>query len=154
VPLVGKPLEVREIARLCHDAGWRDLELVTAVAVCLSESNGYPLAYHDNEGAKPSRDVGLFQINIPYEKVGLEYEKMLYEIPNNLDRARALYESRHWSPWMGFVNGYATSVKWYRPDGKPSGRYLHRALRGVANFYAEHFEVEPVPLFKKLVAPK
>jgi hypothetical protein len=154
LPLVGKPLEVREIARLCHNAGWRDLELVTAVAVCLSESNGYPLAYHDNVGDKPSRDVGLFQINIPYEKVGTDYEKHLYEVEANLFRARRLYESRQWSPWMGYDSGFALSTAWFRKDGKPSGRYLHRALRGVANFYAEHFEVEPVPLFKKLVAPK
>lgn len=153
MPLPGKALEPREIARLCHGAGWRDLELVKAVAVCLSESNGYPLAYHDNVGDKPSRDVGLFQINIPHEKVGTEYEKKLYEIPNNLARARSLYKSRQWSPWYGWLNGYAMSTDWYRKDGKPAGQFLHRALRGVANFHAEHFGIEPVPLFPKLEAP-
>jgi hypothetical protein len=154
LPLPGKPLEPRELARLCHKAGWRDYELVTAVAVCLSESAGYPLAYHDNEGDKPSRDVGLFQINIPYEKVGTDYEQALYEVTVNIDRARALFLDRYWQPWYGYTNGYAMSTKWYRPDGKPSGRYLMKAIRGVGNFYAEHFKVEPAPLFPKLRAPK
>ncbi len=146
-------MEPRDLACLCHEHGWRDFELVKAVAVCLSESNGYPLAYHDNEGHNPSRDIGLFQINIPYEKVGTAYEKDLYEVNINLTRARRLYDSRGWEPWYGYENGYALSTDWYRPDGKPAGQYLHRALRGVANFYAEHFKVEPVPLFKKLKAP-
>ena len=154
MPLPGKPLEPRELASLCHGAGWRDFELVKAVAVCLSESNGYPLAYHDNEGDKPSRDVGLFQINIPYAQVGTAIEKGLYEIPENLKRARALYDRRGWQPWFGYTNGYAMSTDWFRADGKRSGRYLHRALRGVANFYAAELGVEPVPLFKKLVAPR
>jgi len=154
MPLIGKALEPRELARLCHAAGWKDFELVKAVAVCLSESNGYPLAYHDNVGDKPSRDVGLFQINIPFEEVGTAAERKLYGVPENLSRARSLYDRRGWQPWYGFTNGYATSTKWYREDGKPSGRYLHRALRGVANFYAEQMGMEPVPLFKRLTAPK
>ncbi len=153
MPLPGKALEPRVIARLCHDAGWHDLELVKAVAVCLSESNGYPLAYHDNVGDKPSRDVGLFQINIPYEQVGTYVEQHLYQIPVNLARARMLYERREWQPWYGFTNGYALSTKWYRDDGQPSGQFLMRALRGVANFHAEHFGVGPVPLFPKLEPP-
>lgn len=153
MPLPGKALEVREIARLCHEAGWRDLELVKAVAVCLSESNGYPKAYHDNTGDRPSRDVGLFQINIPFEQVNTAQEHQLYEIDVNLRRARSLYDRRGWQPWYGYTNGYAMSTEWYRKDGKPSGRYLMRALRGVANFHAEHFGVEPVPLFPKLKAP-
>ncbi len=154
MPLPGKPLEPGDLARLCHEAGWRDLELVKAVAVCLSESNGYPLAYHDNTGDKPSRDIGLFQINIPYEKVGTQYEKDLYAVEANIARARALYESRGWQPWFGYTNGYAMSTDWFRADGKRSGRYLHRALRGVANFYAQETGVQPVPLFKKLTPPK
>lgn len=154
MPLPGKAMEPREIARLCHEAGWRDLELVKAVAVCLSESAGYPLAYHDNAGDRPSRDVGLFQINIPYEKVGTPYEKDLYAVEANIARARGLYETRGWQPWYGFTNGYALSTDWYRPDGKASGRYLMKALRGVANFQAEHFKVSPVPLFKRPSPPK
>lgn len=154
MPLPGKAMEPRDIAKLCHETGWRDLELVVAVAVCLSESNGYPLAYHDNQGKNPSRDVGLFQINIPHEQVGTGFEKNLYDIEVNAQRARNLYIRRQWEPWYGYTNGYALSTKWYRDDGKPSGRYLQRAVRGVANFYAEHFELDPVPLFSRLKAPK
>lgn len=154
MPVTGIPIQPRELARLCHEiGGWVDTELVVAVAVCLSESGGYVRAWHDNldsDGKLLSRDIGLFQINIPASAVGTAVEEDLYDIENNLNRARSLYDNRGWQPWFGWVNGYATSTEWWHwSDTKklwvPTGRYLHRAVRGVANFYAVHFGLEPRP---------
>jgi hypothetical protein len=164
VPLVGKPIQPREIAGYCHKQGWRDKDLILAVATCLSESGGYPLAYHDNidsTGKTTSRDVGLFQINIPASEIGSLTEKALYDIANNVDRAWKLYTQRGFEPWYGYTNGYATSTDWWRFSNSskqwvPAGRYLQKAIRGVANYWGQEMKVQPIPLLyfdDKLIPP-
>lgn len=153
MPIEGKPLQPRALAELFYEAGWRDTPLVEAVAVCLSESGGYPIAWHDNldsQGNVTSRDVGLMQINIPAADIGTSVEKDLYDVTANVTRARAMYVQRGWEPWYGYTNGYATSTDWWhwsttRSAWVPTGRYLHRAIRGVANYFAVKYGLSPVP---------
>lgn len=51
------------IAQLCYNVGFRDKELVTAVAIVLAESGGNPQAVNTIGNTPPSRDRGLWQIN-------------------------------------------------------------------------------------------
>ena len=142
--LRGEQVKPRELARLCHDRGWRDSDLVVAVATCLSESQGYDRAFNDNvdaeTGKTKSRDVGLFQINIPGREVGGDYEQSLYDPGINVDVAFRYWTGRGFQPWYGYTKGYAT-------DPLAKGQYIQRAVRGVANFYAMEFGLEPKPFF-------
>jgi hypothetical protein len=148
--LAGKQLQPSEIAALCYKHGWRDKNLIIAVAVCLSESDGYIEAYNsnlDDEGNVLSKDIGLFQINIPASKVGSSYEKRLFDPENNLRAARDLFDRRGFQPWYGYTKGVATNPDWYYWSEKrlvwaPSGRRIHKAIRGVANFWALEFGIE------------
>jgi hypothetical protein len=107
-----------------------------------------------------SRDCGPWQINIPAYQIGTDAEERLYEPEFNVMRARQLFEERGFQPWVAdhesesFPNGVAMDTRWYRKDGKPSGRYLHRALRGVANFLGEEFGLKPVPFTDFYKVPK
>jgi hypothetical protein len=157
VPLAGHQHQPRDIAALCWDHGWRDLELVHAVAVCLAESQGYDRAFHDNTGdggQVTSRDVGMFQINIPAVLIGTAAEEALYDPQANVERARLLFDARGWQPWVAWNSGIAMDTAWYRADGKPTGRYPHRAVRGVANFYAVRAGLTPTPFTDYYKVPK
>src|SRR3990172_4029560 len=148
--LQGQQLQPREIASICYAAGWRDKNLIIAVAVCLAESQGYIRAYNDNLAADGetilSRDVGIFQINIPANKVGTPEEERLYNPHYNVSRARTLFESRGFQPWVAYNTGIALNPAWWRWSEKQSawvgtGRYVHRATRGCANFYALEMKI-------------
>ncbi len=140
--LAGPRFHARTIARLAHEQGWRDLNLVICVAVCLAESEGYTRAYNDNirNGEIHSRDVGLMQINIPASQVGTDAETRLYDPEYNMERARDMFVARHWQPWVAYNSGRALD-----PDAQ--WKYAHRAVKGVANFYAYNLlKLRPVPL--------
>ena len=156
MPVTGKPFQPRELAELCHNGGFRDEDLIMAVAVCLSESGGYPRAWNDNHKlitdtkagdivanielyyhftilnpatgkvrldngeietypvtveVITSRDVGLFQINIPARDMGTDREDALYDVVANVATARQYWQTRGWQPWYGWVNGYATATE-------------------------------------------
>jgi hypothetical protein len=158
--LKGERIAPRYLAQHCWDQGWRDKELVTMVAVILSESQGYTEAVNDNvdkvTGAIKSRDCGLSQINIPASKIGTQEEKDLYEIDYNLYRAWQLYKTRGFQPWYGYTLGYATSPKWWTysekyKEWRRTGRYIHRAVKGVANFYGNDFEIVTSPVGSPLM---
>jgi hypothetical protein len=164
--LKGERITPRYIAQYCWDQGWRDKDLIIAVATCLSESQGYIEAVNDNvdkeTGQIKSRDCGLFQINIPKNQVGTIMEDRLYEPEYNVYRAWKLYESRGFQPWYGYTLGYATSPKWWTysekyKEWRRTGRYIQRAVKGVANFYGNELEIatEPVgsPLLEFLKVP-
>lgn len=158
MPVAGKRLMPREIASLCYRHGWTDTkDLVVAVAVCLSESNGYPRAWNDNvvDGVVKSRDLGLFQLNHPAKVIGTAAEENMYIPGWNVQAARQHYlraidyygADFGWKPWYGWLDGYATDPAWWVKSRKTGrwfkpGRYLHRALRGVANFQAAEFGVK------------
>jgi len=136
--LMGSQIQPREIAAACYDEGWTDAyNLVTMVAVILSESQGFDKAYNDNmndEGEVTSRDVGLCQINIPASKIGTQAEEDLYDWKYNISRARDLYTTktntdgdiRGFTPWYGYL------LEVYLRD-----TYVKRATAGVGNFLAE-----------------
>lgn len=171
--LAGKQWQPRDLAALCYEAGWTEtLNLVTAIAVCLSESQGYQEAQNDNKSlitevdpgqvvanietyerftvldpptgrvrlsdgsivnypktvkVITSRDVGLFQINIPAAKIGSDEEDRLFVEPHyNVERARQLFEARGFQPWYGYT------LEVYLRD-----TYIKRAVRGVGNFMGD-----------------
>lgn len=98
-------------------------------------------------------------INGPYEFTLRTEEKLFdwYEpvVKTNVKAAYQLWSSpwirdgkndfRRWQPWVAYTSGWAMYPEawaWHRDkDGKPvgpwvqSGRYLHKAIRGVANWY-------------------
>jgi hypothetical protein len=119
----------RQLAALAYNAGpkWRDAKvLVRAVAVCLAESQGYAGSFNDNldsSGAVVSRDVGLWQINIPASQIGTSVEVALHDPAANAAAAYRLYDSRGFQPWVAYNTGvYLHST------------YVARATLGVTNF--------------------
>jgi Lysozyme like domain len=128
--LIGPKLQPRALAHLAYDAGWHDVNnLTTAVAVCLAESQGYQNAFNDNydsSGAVVSRDVGLWEINIPASQIGTEVESNLYVAVNNAQAAYALWQKRGFEPWVAFQTGV------YLHD-----TYIIRAMMGVVNMQSE-----------------
>lgn len=128
--LLGVAVQPRKLAELAYDVGITDaLELVVAVAICLAESQGYDRAYNDNldpAGNVASRDVGLWEINIPASKIGTQIEEDLYDRQNNAAAMFALYKNRRWQPWAA----YNSNV--FLHDS-----YVRRASLGVMNFLAE-----------------
>lgn len=169
MPFEGKILQPSEIAELLHQLGWRDFDLVEMTAVILAESQGYVRAYNDNVDARgrvKSRDVGLAQINIPARYIGTKREAALYDPLTNLKAARALFQTRvtltkrrRFDPWYAFTLGWATFPEWWVFTKKeprhwaPTGRYIHQAIVGVANFYGRHYGIVPAPLVALPDAP-
>lgn len=157
MPLAGKHLLPREIAALGHDAYWTDdVHLTKMVATALGESAGYVGANHLNGTPPTSEDCGLMQINIAGPEIGGPVEAALMTNSHdpaiwtpvaeaNVARAARLYAERHWQPWVAYTTGWATFPEWWvwhqNAQGKPigpwlqTGRYIQRALIGVANYH-------------------
>lgn len=128
--LLGKQWQARDLANLAYYAGFSNAEVLTdAVMVCLAESMGYERAYNDNldaNGKVVSRDVGLWQINIPASEIGTQAEENLYDPATNVVAAHKLWSERGFEPWVSFTgNVYLRDV------------FLERATRGVGNFLAD-----------------
>lgn len=129
--LIGPQLQPSQLAALAWNAGcWKTPgALVRAVAVSLSESQGFVRAINDNrlaDGTLLSRDVGLMQINIPASAVGTRTELDLYVPEINLAKACDLYESRGFQPWVAF------NSRVFLRDS-----YSAKAARGVGNWLAQ-----------------
>jgi hypothetical protein len=172
MPFEGRQLQPAEIAERLWKVGFRDFTLVEMVAVCLSESQGFTHARNDNvgeDGQIRSRDVGLFQINIPVRDIGTKRERDLYGVDANIRAARKLFDTierrfpkvkrRRFNPWYAFTLGWATFPGWWvftkKTDPRrwdPTGRYIQKAVVGVANFYASRYQLTPRP-FVELPAP-
>lgn len=152
MPLEGQELLPREICRLIA-SHWPNSK-IKAVATILAESAGFVGAYHLNDNG--TKDVGLMQIDIMPDAFGTTREKELLTDPVvNVDAGYALYEQpwerdkktgiRQWQPWAAYTSGIATFPKawvWHQnATGFPvgpwvhTGRYLHRAIAGVANWH-------------------
>lgn len=163
MPLAGLKLEPELIAEKLHALGFRDMDLVEMTATILSESWGWTRAYNDNKDAKGrtiSRDCGLGQINIPARLIGTRAEEKLYDPDYNLKQVVRLFRTRRTlrlrrrlQPWYGFTTGWAIFPEWWvytkalPHHWVPTGRYIHIALTGVANFYAKHYRLKPQPFF-------
>lgn len=156
-------MQPRDIAQLVdstfhdHVKGWEYLRghwLLRVVATSLAESQGDAKAWNDNTGSDGkvlSRDVGLFEINIPASHIGGAEEKKLYDPAYNTVRAAQLFDTRKLQPWAGYTSGWAMFPEcWYYTHLEPhhwtkSGRFLHRALAGVTNYEASRLGVVPIP---------
>lgn len=127
--LAGVRLGPRVIAKLAHDAGFRDDSLFMAVAICAGESDFYTKARNDNlgpDGTVVSRDVGLWQINIPAAQIGTQAETSLYDPATNASAAFSLWQRRGWEPWVAFTsNAYLNDT------------YIGWAMLGVMNRWGE-----------------
>lgn len=142
MPLVGQPLQPREIVEFAYvafkNAGHEPtaIELVESVCICYAESDGYPLAYHDNLDPTTkivtSRDTGLWEIEIPAAEIGTATEKALYDPANNAAAMVDLYLRRGWEPWVSFRE----TTYLYDP-------YLGHAVQGVANWIADQLLSRP-----------
>jgi len=119
----------------------------------------------DGDGEIDTRDCGLYQINIPGRHVGTPTEARLrtdskeeavfMEVArNNIEAAYDLWtqpwirnqqrDFRRWQPWVAYTSGWAMFTEawvWKQTDGEPvgpwtqTGRYLHKAIRAVANWH-------------------
>jgi hypothetical protein len=132
--LLGVQMQPRKIAQLVYGAGISDFyELNRAIAIALAESQGFTRAYNDNvdaNGKLVSRDVGIYQINIPASQVGTSVEEDLYDPVKNVAAMKRLYEARGWQPWVAYTTGV------YLHD-----TYLRRASLAAMNLAAERFVV-------------
>jgi hypothetical protein len=138
-------LQPRQVADLAYRHGvTKAPDLATMIAICFAESQGGVDAWHDNlatDGATIlSRDVGLWQRNIPASAIGTSQETDLYDPDTNASAMFALYKNRHFEPWASFTSGvYLHDV------------YTGKAALGLCNFAAEQSNKAgaslPLPLF-------
>lgn len=137
-------LQPRQVVNLAYNIGLHDFhDLATAIAVCYAESQAGVDAWHDNmdaNGKVVSRDVGLWQINIPASEIGTSAEKNLYDPDNNVAAMFRLYRDRRFQPWAAFNSGV------YLHDG-----YAGKAALGLCNAAVEKLNATgatlPLPLF-------
>ena len=133
--LLGQQLGPRKLAELAYDAGVTDFkDVARATAIGLAESQGFTRAYNDNvdeNGKVISRDVGLWEINIPASQIGTSVEANLYDPVQNAAAMARLHANRGWQPWVAYTSNV------YLHD-----TYLRRASLGVMNMAAEMFVLD------------
>lgn len=128
MPLEGHRLDPWEIARLCHDAGWRDENLVTAVALALAESAGYVRAWNQNDNG--STDRGIWQINSLWVDAGLITVDDCFNPAAATAFAYGIYKGRRYrfTAWSAFTN---ESYKKFQREG----------TRGMANMFRRSYGI-------------
>lgn len=89
-----------EIARVANDAGFRGVDLTTAVAVVLAESSGNARA-HALTSREDSR--GWFQINVWAHPEFASVD--LYDPTANARAAFAIWQKSGWGPWSTHNTG-------------------------------------------------
>jgi len=97
-------LTPQQISQVAQNAGFRDEDLVTAVAVALAESSGNPGAVGD-QSITPGGSVGLWQINLKWHP---EYTAESLKDPQvNANAAFAIYSAAgdSFTPWSTFKTG-------------------------------------------------
>lgn len=131
--LVAPVWPAEQIMELAYNTGWQDIvNLSMAVAIAFAECDGYINSYNDNFGPNNkvlSRDVGLWQINIPVSLIGTEAEQDLYDPKTNAQKAFALWKIRGWEPWTSFTKNVVFD-----------DRYAIPASLGALNFVAAKFK--------------
>ena len=151
MPYAGKQVMARDHAQKAR-AYWVNYELTKAVATAIAESHLYLGAWHDNlddQGAVTSRDCGVYQFNIPADKIGTDAELALrsesldpavYEPvwAHSVALAKDYYDSpwerhgkrdiRRWQAWAAYTSGWATfpyAWVWHHDaDGNPVGPWV------------------------------
>jgi len=157
MPYAGHTLRPRE-ACIYIAQKWQNVdERHKALATMLAESRCNIGAWHDNVGeggAVISRDCGLYQINVPVERLNTvelllrseseDFAEWEPAAKHNVGIARQMWEYRKWQPWVAYNTGWATFPEWWvwrqeeeKPVGPwvPTGRYIHKAIVGWANWH-------------------
>lgn len=155
MPLLGRVLLPRDVAKLMKDAGWTNVEnLLRMVAIADAESNLYEWAFHWNdpaEGGDGTTDWGYLQLNdqnkggkapiittigkpepVAGGTLPLSYVQMFASVALDAAKAtveaRKLYDSRGFSPWVAY-----TSDAWKKK--------IDRASTGIANMLRQEYGV-------------
>jgi hypothetical protein len=126
MPLAGTQLTAREIAKVAHQAGWRDENLIKAVAVALAESGGYTEATNTNSDG--SIDRGLWQLNNKYQPQ--VSDACAFDPACATREAYKIYRDRSYTfnPWAAYTSGA------YK-------KHLAAATRGICNYWREKYEL-------------
>jgi hypothetical protein len=165
MPYAGKQLQPRDIVALVNPHWPNQRVKATATCLAESQGYVGAWHDNLYSGRVASRDCGLFQINIPSSQIGTQAESNLRTesldpadyMPVakwNVDAAYRLWarpwtrdgkkDYRRWQPWVAYSSGWAMfpeSWVWHQQDGEPvgpwipTGRYLHKACRAVANWH-------------------
>lgn len=137
--LAGERFLPRDIAELAYRAGWRDRNLLTAVAICLAESEGYAGAYND-QNPDGSIDRGLMQINSIHIGESVDGATItadaLFDPGFNVDVAYWVYRRSSYTfrPWVAYTSGRYL-------DDSDGRRYMRRSITGVANMWRVRYGV-------------
>lgn len=108
-------LSASQIATYASNAGFSGTDLVTAVAIALTESSGNPNALGDTNIGSGTGSFGLWQINADAHPEYAPFTE-LYDPQNNANAAYAIYSNagNSFSPWStynsGAYNTYLSSV--------------------------------------------
>jgi len=76
----------------------------TAVAVAACESGFNPTAYND-KNYNDSVDRGIFQLNSTHDSKLRELGLDPWNVVDNIEFARLLYEQSGWQPWVCYTKG-------------------------------------------------
>ena len=129
MPLKGKQLLPRDVARLMYDAGWVQVEnLLEMICTAYAESNLYTEAYHVNDDG--TTDWGYLQLN-DAGRTGQaleEFKAMAFNPVLATAHARKMYVDRGFQPWVAHNSG--AWVK-FIPQGAAGIRNMLLVLHGL-----------------------
>lgn len=135
--LAGTKLLGRDVAKLAYQAGWRDKNLLLAVAIAHAESSLYTKAYND-QNPDGSIDRGLWQINSVHLGETVNGTKItetnLFDPAFNAEVAHDLvYKNRSYTfnAWAAYTSGAYE-------------QYLDMAITNVGNMWRVQFGI-PIP---------
>lgn len=97
----------------------------TPAWVTIRDSAGKPQQFPPEALVVTSRDVGLWEINIPAEQIGTPHETHLYDPVENAKAAFGIQSKFGWGRWASVSSGIAFD-----------DTYLVRGWLGAANFLA------------------
>ena len=104
MPISGRQITIDQALAICHKAGFRKANLITAVAIMCAESGRFIEAYNINvqKDGDTSLDRGLFQINTLHTKLGIRES---FEAWPNVRFAFKLSGGNNFTPWATFNHG-------------------------------------------------
>lgn len=135
--LAGTKLLGRDVARLAYNAGWRDKNLILAVAIAHAESSLYTRAENDNN-PDGSIDRGIFQVNSAWIGRVVDGKTIitadnLFDPAFNAHVAHMIYKGRSYTfdPWVAYTSGAYEE-------------HLDAAIGNVGNMWRTEFGI-PIP---------
>jgi hypothetical protein len=128
--LAGRRLGGQEAARLLHDAGFHDRNLVVMLAVADAEADRYTEATHENDDG--SIDRGWLQINSVWVTNGVISEQDCFDPAKSAAFAYQLFlrRNKNFSAWAAYTSG-----RW------EEARHLRVATRGFANMFRDDYDL-------------